>query len=206
MPTIMTTLTRRCARMAILASLLLLAAEVVESVFVDTAALSVTPSERIAATLFFTGAIALTIGLVGIYLHQVEAAGRFGTIAFLVALVGSALMISSDWNQLFAGPTLLQIPNIATDFPPLMIAGFLMNYGCYLLGWMLFGLATYRARVFPRAAGLLLIVSILLSLTRIPGIFALFYATIGWLGILTLRPGTAEVVAADARSLYSRSA
>jgi hypothetical protein len=39
MPTIVTTLTRRCARVVILSSLLLLAAEVVESVLVNTAAL-----------------------------------------------------------------------------------------------------------------------------------------------------------------------
>src|SRR5262249_53221643 len=118
---------------------------------------------------------------------QAEAAGTFGVAAFLVALAGSALMISSDWNELFAGPAMLQIPNFENQLPATLIAGFLLNYATYVLGWVLFGIATYRARVFPPGVALLMLAGILLSFIRLPGVFAPFYSTFIWIGVLMLR-------------------
>ena len=40
-------------------------------------------------------------GSVGLYLRQAERAGRFGAVAFAVALLGSALVLATEWVQLF---------------------------------------------------------------------------------------------------------
>jgi hypothetical protein len=122
-----------------------------------------TTTEQIAAVSFLAGKVLILIGLIGLYLHQAEVAGRFGLVAFLAALVGTALMVSSDWSEVFIAPILMQAAPALMDEPPgLLMVGFLLNYGLETLGWLLFGVATFRARVFPRAAAAMLTVGVLL--------------------------------------------
>jgi hypothetical protein len=71
----------------------------------------------------------LALGLVGLYARQSEATGVPGLASFLVAFVGTVL---------------------AQGF---VLAGLLAD-----LGWALFGVASLQARVYPRAASILLIV------------------------------------------------
>jgi hypothetical protein len=111
-----------------------------------------TSAEQIASVAFLVAKILILVGLVGLYLYQVEAAGAFGRVAFLLALVGTALMVSSDWS----------------------------------LGWFLFGLATFRARAFPRPVAALLIAGVLLPFTGLPWIFVVWNIAIAWMGLLVL--------------------
>jgi hypothetical protein len=71
----------------------------------------------------------LLLGLVGLYARQSEATSIAGLASFLVAFSGTALAQGS------------------------VLAGLLAN-----LGWALFGVASLQARVYPRAASILLIV------------------------------------------------
>jgi len=75
-----------------------------------------------------TGAL-LLLGLVGLYARQSEATGVAGLVSFLVAFVGTVLAQGSVLASLLAD-----------------------------LGWALFGVASLRARVYPRVASVLLIV------------------------------------------------
>ena len=51
--------------------------------------------EQISSVLFLVGMVLLIVALVGLYLHHSEAAGTFGLIGFVIALIGTALMVSS---------------------------------------------------------------------------------------------------------------
>jgi hypothetical protein len=147
-----------------------------------------TTTEQIAAVSFLAGKVLILIGLIGLYLHQAEVAGRFGLVAFLVALVGTALMVSSDWSEVFIAPILMQAAPTLMDEPPsLLMVGFLLNYGLETLGWLLFGVATFRARVFPRAAAAMLTVGVLLPFVGPSWSFVVWNSAIIWLGLIVLR-------------------
>src|SRR3954464_6425368 len=71
----------------------------------------------------------LALGLVGLYARQSEATGTFGIISFLATFLGMALPVGLGWAA------------VLTD-----------------LGWILLGVASLRAGVYPRVATILLIV------------------------------------------------
>ncbi|HMQ35619.1 MAG TPA: hypothetical protein PKD53_33230 [Chloroflexaceae bacterium] len=186
------TFTRWSGYLLALGGLLLICAEVAYMLTPEGKESILTPTGRAAGVFFFSGAIFLTLGLPGVYVRQAEAAGRLGLGAFFTVLAGSALMIASDWSELFAAPAMLQIPGFEESFPPELIAGFMLNYGLYTLGWLLFGVATLRAKVFPRPLAILLIAGILLPFVgmfalHFPGDFMPCYLAFAWLGVAAAR-------------------
>ncbi len=96
-------------------------------------------------------------------------------------------MICSDWNELFVAPTLLQIPGFEESFPALLIAGFLINVGVYILGWVLLGIASFRARVFPRPLAILLAAGAPVLLIHVPGSILPLYIAFAWMGLEVVR-------------------
>jgi hypothetical protein len=109
------------------------------------------------------------IGITGIYSRQAEEAGWLGLIGFIFFGLFWLLSMNFSFNEAFV------LPLLTTDAPEFVkgivglfsgttstvdlgifpvlapIAGIL-----YALGGLLFGIATYRARIFPRMAGALL--------------------------------------------------
>ena len=114
-------------------------------------------------------------GLVGLYARQVEKAGWLGLAGFI---------LFSAWMTLVCGMSFVEafiLPRLATEFPAYVkgIMGMFsgvpseINLGVlptlwniqgpmYILGPLLFGIATFRARVLPRWAGALLVLGALL--------------------------------------------
>lgn len=147
-----------------------------------------TSIERVMSILFLAGKVLILVGLVGLYLRQTHAAGKFGVVAFLIVLAGTGLMIASDWSEVFIAPVLAEaLPDIGTNVPPRIMAGFILNFATEALGLLLFGIATFRARVFPRPAALLLIIGNFIPFTGIPMGYIFLYAGFIWLGIAILR-------------------
>jgi len=82
------------------------------------------------AFLALSGEALLVLGLVGLYVRQSEATGGVGLISFLLTFFGLVLTLASvPWSDL-----------------PLTF------------GWALFGVATLKARIFPRPAAILLLI------------------------------------------------
>lgn len=120
-------------------------------------------SLKLAMCLFFL------IGLTGIYARQAEKAGALG-------FAGFALLIVSFWLQTgFVFVELFVLPVVATSLPSFVdsalgiangqpgvmdIGAFVPTYAVvgigYLLGGLLFGIATVRAGVLPRWPAILL--------------------------------------------------
>lgn len=171
--------------LAVGAGLLLSAAEVVLTFFASEYAAAGTLADTLSSIFFFSGAVLLVPGVVGLYLRQAEKAGNFGLIAFLAALVGSALMVASDWDELFAAPTL--IVSGYTEPTNWMVAGFMLNFAAYAIGWILFAISAYRAGVYHRLTLIMLPLGHLLGLTAIPGTYIFFYVAILLMGLEIIR-------------------
>ena len=106
------------------------------------------------------------LGIAGLYARQVERAGWLGLAGFLLLEVMWALTAAFQFAEAFI------LPLLATD-APVFVDGFVkipsgsfgdtnlgalptvysLNGALYLLGGVLFGISTFRARILPRWAG-----------------------------------------------------
>lgn len=111
---------------------------------------------------YFFGFCALVLALVALHGRQSEKAGTFGVVAFAAAVVGTMAMAGDMWFDGFAAPWLAEVaPQVFTPAAgptAILKIGATLSYGLMALGWVLYGAATLRARVFPAAAALGLIV------------------------------------------------
>ncbi|MCA1719442.1 MAG: hypothetical protein LC781_22335 [Actinobacteria bacterium] len=134
---------------AVLAGVVLILVELMELFAIDLENLgtqAATGTFAFWAGLTLLSMVLLSLGLVGIYSHQLEAAGVLGLAGFLVAFFGTALTVGASWALLFIVPLAPAV--LGTPW-------FELSFLLFALGWVLFGVAILRARVFPRAAGVL---------------------------------------------------
>jgi hypothetical protein len=133
---------------------------------------------------------ALLLALTGLYLRQADHAGRLGLAGYLVAFLGTLLVAGDWWFESFI------VPRIAATAPEVMtgaISGSLLvgaaaTFGLFAIGWITFGIATFRANVYPRPAAALLIVGgavgVLAGSTPYQVPLAL---AVGWIGFALMR-------------------
>ena len=144
----------------------------------------------IQSVLKLAGAALLLLGLFGLHARQAGTGGPLGTAGFLAAFSGTALAVGSFWATAFFAPAMAAMDPVAFDAgegPPGRLANaFVVTMAAFVLGWMLFGAAAWRARVYPRAVAALLVlgsplaVGTLLVVGFPTGIF--FSAAVAWLG------------------------
>ena len=113
--------------------------------------------------LLLMGALLLAFwGLVGLHIYQREQAGKLGLVAFAVALFGTVLLSGSLFTEAFVLPLIAARDQAFLDpagplfgtglfTRPILLAG-----ASFYLGYLLVGLATFRAGKLPRHAGLVL--------------------------------------------------
>jgi len=112
------------------------------------------------------------VGIIGIQARQVDKAGWLGLIGFALLFVSFWLQTGFVFVELFVLPVVaVPLPGfvesalgVANGQPGAMdIGAFVPAYGvlgvCYLLGGLLFGIATVRAAVLPRLPAVLLSVA-----------------------------------------------
>lgn len=124
-----------------------------------------TRSYLLSAGLRLLSTILLLWALIALYARQSRAAGTFGLWAFVVAFLGTALQAGETWAEVFAFPTLGQAaPGLwsgqTTETSSYLVSAIFLSAVFLGLGWILFGASMFSARVYPRWAGVLLIVSI----------------------------------------------
>jgi len=184
---------------AILGGLLIVVAAIVGWLFVDFenfAGAAATGTYIFFALLSLLGAILVLGGLVGLYARQSEQAGSLALFSFLVTFFGMALVVGASWEATFTEPALAQVaPELLAQDPPAWLDfGFTLTYGLASVGWLLFGVATLRARIYPRAAAILLIVGAVISFVPVPFTEVILAVAIAWLGfeLFTRRGVSAE--------------
>jgi hypothetical protein len=129
----------------------------------------------------------LLVGLVALYLEQAEMFGALGLVGFLLALLGTTLAAGALWSQVFVVPRLAEVaPNVADRGAGSVLAGYLLSFLLFGVGWLVFGVATLRARSFPRGAVVLLIVGAVVSILPLPSRALILELAAAWLGIVLL--------------------
>lgn len=162
------------------------------------------PLYRPSSLITFSGAILMLMGLPGMYAYQADQVGKFGLITFIIAFIGLMILeIGTGLLYAFVPPLLASNP--ATQFlvnnpkgggfegqlGVAFLIYFLIGMLGSNLGGLLYGIATFRARVFPRYAAFLIfggvIAGFLLSTLHSPLIgdrpIILMLAGFAWCGL-----------------------
>jgi hypothetical protein len=130
--------------------------------------------------LYLLGVMLLLVGLVGLYASHSQAAGALGLVGFLVAFAGTVLVAGFLWASTFIAPALAaEVPEfLDAGAPP----GLFLTFITFAVGWLLFGIATLRARVYPRWAAILLIVGAVIAILPLPFTTIVLSVAVAWLG------------------------
>lgn len=115
------------------------------------------------------------LGLTGIYLKQADKAGYWGLAGYLGLFGAFVLMICFGFYEAFVATGLMSYsPEYVADAmtildgeagPGLIGLVYSINGALYILGGLIFGITTLRAKVFPVWAGGLLLLGILAILS-----------------------------------------
>lgn len=135
----------------------------------------------------------LLMGLVALFVRQADVFGTLGLAGFLLALVGTAMAVGALWSQVFVVPRVAEVaPAIADTGSGSVLAGFLLSFLLFGAGWLVFGVATFRTRVFPRWAVILLIVGAVISILPLPSRALVLEIAAACLGLTLLTEGSAS--------------
>src|SRR5688500_18080746 len=136
-------------------------------VALDLAQIVMTVSRRMVGLIELPITILVLLALPGLYVIQAARAGRLGLAGFLLTYTGVALGMGHFYLLAFVRGAIAEtfpeaaaaVGGAARTVAPAELASF-------VLGWILFGAATMRARVLPRVPAAMLIVGVILVLTR----------------------------------------
>ncbi len=180
-------LARIAGPVALGAGVVLLIQQVVMASFLDRSAIEATMAQPLfvpSAALYFAAFCGLLVALVAVYSRESDRAGTFGAVGFLAALVGTMFLAGDLWFEAFAVPWLGDVAPASLHLAggTLMIGAF-ASYVLFAAGWILFGLASLRARVFPMPISLAIVIGGAIGFQGAMPPFAIPLAVaIGWLG------------------------
>ncbi|MET0915093.1 MAG: hypothetical protein ABWY81_02725, partial [Jiangellaceae bacterium] len=112
----------------------------------------------------FSAAYAITfplmvIALVAWYWREAQEAGVFGAVAFCLTVTGTVALAGDMWFEGFAMPWIAGVTpeTLSADRTgSSLVKAWLVTVLLFALGWALFGIASWRARVFPVALSITL--------------------------------------------------
>jgi hypothetical protein len=186
--------TRLAGPLALTAGALFTITQLVTFATLDPSNLQVSAAEPVYLAngiVYFVAFCLLLLALIATYGWEAHKAGTFGIIGFSAAVVGTfALGANVGWFEVFVTPWLVNVAPEVLNAPKVgsLPIGGLSSYLLFVCGWVLFGIASLRARVFPLAISLAIIVSALVAFpSAIPPYGAPFGLTIAGLGVWMLR-------------------
>ena len=135
----------------------------------------------------------LVIALVALYDREERGAGGFGALAFGAAVIGTMFMTGDWWYEAFAVPRLVEVePDAVENFVGgRLIIGGVTSFVLFGIGWIMYGVASIRARVIPRNISITILVGGFMSgvpigLAYLSGGVVLGLAFV-WLGVWMIR-------------------
>jgi hypothetical protein len=142
------------------------------------------------------GYVGLSLGLLGqvsVYAAQMDKVGRLGLFGFILGFIGNGLTAGAAFMNTYIVPVLTtQAPDLIAPTGPLFMGplGLMVLFSSVLvtIGFVMFGIATARAKVLPTPAAWLVVVTAWFGLAAIfsPVVFAIAGAVFGlgnaWLG------------------------
>jgi hypothetical protein len=137
---------------------------------------------------YIVAAVLIALGLVGLYMCQVQQVGTLGLVAFVITFIGDMMATGSTWSEAFFGPWLAEAAPELMEANPAgpVITGVILSYLLFALGWFLFGLTSLRAKMLPSGAAVLLMIGavlfLVLSFLDLPFTSVVLGAAVAWLG------------------------
>ena len=128
--------------------------------------------------LYWVAYLMLTAGLPGLFFGQVDRIGKAGAVGFLLALIGSALTMAVSLITAHVLPVTVPILGAAATLAQLVQPGGKLNSLLvpvvltaltFFPGYILFGVASARARVFPSWCGWLIAAGATLTIAAAAG-------------------------------------
>jgi hypothetical protein len=138
----------------------------------------------------------LALALVAIYEREGRAAGWLGVIGMGAALMGTVFLAGDWWYEAFVVPWLADVAPVVFDTGAggRLLVGGLASFALFSFGWALFGAASIRARVFPRAISVAILIGGVLAGIPIGGAYLygslIFGLAIVSLGVWLLKSAT----------------
>lgn len=116
---------------------------------------------QLANALYWVVFIGLVLALASVYFRSANRTGGLGAVGFCFALVGTLDMAGNMWFDGFAGPWIADVAPgaILAGGSGMLAVGGLSSYVLFALGWIVFGIAGWRSRMFPAWAGVAFIVA-----------------------------------------------
>ena len=160
-------LSRLAGPAAVVAGALLTVSQLVMLTLISTdrVALRNSTTYKVTMTGYVIGFFALMVALVAMYQRQALQAGTFGVVALCAAVAGTMDMAGNMWFDAFVAPWIADVmPEtlVAPKRGTLVIAA-LSSYLLLPIGWLLFGIASFRAGVYPRILSVAIMVGGLIS-------------------------------------------
>lgn len=146
------------------------------------------------------GLALITIGLPGVYAREADESGPLGLISFVVTFGGLLMTFGVAWSEPFLGPFLAKVaPDVLeSETSGVFLAGVIVALGLFGVGWLLFGVASLRAKVLPRGATILLILGaalfFVLQLLDLPFWSVILGIALIWIGYALWSNTAAEPV------------
>jgi hypothetical protein len=170
----------------ILAATLMLVHQISQLVFAATMSREMAISTHsLRNGLALTAMYALLIALTGLYVRQATSAGKLGLIGYLLAALGTVLVAGDWWYEAFVSPQIAaQAPEVLRTAPGgSILIGAAATFGSFALGWVIYGIATYRAGIFPRGAAILTVIGGFAGILALSAPFQIPLAlAVGWMG------------------------
>ena len=129
------------------------------------------------------------IGLIGLYGRQSEEAGVLGFIGFFLSFISTSLFVGAGIFDAFINPVLTARAKELVDPKGPLMGGpmgivFAITGICFALGFVLFAIATIRAKVFPAFAAVMLLVG-----APVLGLSPLMPVTLRWIACVIFGAG-----------------
>jgi hypothetical protein len=107
----------------------------------------------------------LIIALVAAHDRQARAAGVLGAIALAAAIIGTVFMAGDWWYEAFAVPRMAEVAPDAMDtfVGGRLLQGGIASFALFGIGWVLYGVASLRAGVYPVGVSVTILTGGLLS-------------------------------------------
>lgn len=138
----------------------------------------------------------LLLALTGLYWGQAHVLGKLGLVGYLTAFLGTLLVAGDWWYETFIVPVLMdRVPELLEEAPSsAILVGAAVTSAAFAAGWLIFGLSSYRARIFPRGASILMMVGGLVGAgTLLNGFQIPLALAVGWIGLWLIRSGAREL-------------
>lgn len=117
---------------------------------------------QIGGVLYLVGFCTLLFALIGLWEWQNQRAGARNPAPLVLAVLGTMLLGGDLWFETFAVPWIADSEHAALlDSDPTILIGLgaVSSYLIFAIGWASFGIATFRAGVYPRLLGFAIAVS-----------------------------------------------